>query len=211
MTIHQPVDAVASFDELVMLRFLEAADTMRRLPSDRGPRGGGGGWPFPIIAEVDEERDPSRWSVSFTRRQSASAAAISRMEEVFDWHLKILGATPNLSRAIWCFAHGRIVGRSATENFRRYGMSRQSGFRWMEQGIRAVATALQAQHAPLVSPDLEHLGRIGLIRPSQASSSRITPSPRNWRAEDARPTAEASVGFIIVPRPRRRRRPKPKG
>ena len=75
-------------------RFEEAALTLRRLPEKDRPRGFHSAWPEVV-------RDPKQaygYDESKPMRVVPSAAAITRMEECFDW---LLWLDPEDARIVW--------------------------------------------------------------------------------------------------------------
>lgn len=118
-------------------RFEEAAYTLRRLPEGSGARGYGSSWPEVVRSAhsaygYDEARAP---------RIVPSAAAISRMEECFDW-LRLVD--PEDARIIWLRA----------ENVRwrqvciRSGCVRSTAWRRWVAALQTIANKLNAAERP---------------------------------------------------------------
>ena len=80
-------------------RFEEAAYTLRRLPEKDRPRGYGGSWP----SVVQEAKHAYGYTPEAPMRVIPSAAAITRMEECFDWLMLI---HPEDARIVWLRADG---------------------------------------------------------------------------------------------------------
>ena len=80
-------------------RFEEAAYTLRRLPEKDRPRGYGTSWP-PVVQEA---KHAYGYTPEAPMRVIPSAAAISRMEECFDWLMLI---HPEDARIVWLRADG---------------------------------------------------------------------------------------------------------
>ena len=75
-------------------RFEEAALTLRRLPEKDKPRGYGNSWP-PIVQEA---KDAYGYTPGRLMRVTPSPAAITRMEQCFDWLLML---DPEDARIVW--------------------------------------------------------------------------------------------------------------
>jgi hypothetical protein len=80
-------------------RMEEAAYTLRRLPEKDRPRGYGGSWP-PVVQEA---KHTYVYTTKGPMRVIPSAAAISRMEECFDWLMLV---NPEDARIVWLRADG---------------------------------------------------------------------------------------------------------
>ena len=96
-------------------RFEEAAYTLRRLPEKDRPRGYGGSWP-PVVHEV---KHAYGYTSEAPMRVIPSAAAITRMEECFDWLMLI---HPEDARIVWLRADGmrwRVIPPFLTGCIRR--------------------------------------------------------------------------------------------
>ncbi|MBL9054994.1 MAG: hypothetical protein JNJ84_01825 [Rhodobacteraceae bacterium] len=80
-------------------RLEEAAHTLRNLPEKDRPRGYGNSWP-PVVHDA---RHAYGYTPERPMRVIPSAAAISRMEECFDWLLML---NPEDARIVWLRAEG---------------------------------------------------------------------------------------------------------
>ena len=80
-------------------RFEEAAFTLRRLPEKDRPRGYASSWP-PVVRDAAEVHASA---AEAPMRVIPSAAAITRMEECFDWLLML---DPEDARIVWLRAEG---------------------------------------------------------------------------------------------------------
>ena len=80
-------------------RFKEAAYTLRLLPEKDRPRGDGSSWP-PAVHEV---KHAYGYTPEAPMRVIPSAAAITRMEECFDW---LAWLDPEDARIVWLRAEG---------------------------------------------------------------------------------------------------------
>ena len=80
-------------------RFEEAAYTLRRLPERDRPRGYSSYWP----AVVHDAKHAYGYTPEAPMRVIPSAAAITRMEECFDWLMLV---DPEDARIVWLRADG---------------------------------------------------------------------------------------------------------
>ena len=80
-------------------RLEEAAYTLRNLPEKDRPRGYGNSWP-PVVHDA---KHAYGYTPERPMRVIPSAAAISRMEECFDWLLML---NPEDARIVWLRAEG---------------------------------------------------------------------------------------------------------
>ena len=80
-------------------RFEEAALTLRRLPERNRPRGYASSWP-PVVHDAMQAYG---YTPEAPMRIVPSAAAITRMEECFDW---LLILDPEDARIVWLRAEG---------------------------------------------------------------------------------------------------------
>ncbi len=80
-------------------RLEEAAYTLRNLPEKDRPRGYGSSWP-PVVHDA---KHAYGYTPERPMRVIPSAAAISRMEECFDWLLML---NPEDARIVWLRAEG---------------------------------------------------------------------------------------------------------
>ncbi len=88
-------------------RLEEAAWTLRQLPEKDRPRGYGRSWPD----VVHEAKHAYGYTEARPMKVIPSAAAISRMEECFDWLLML---DPEDARIVWLRLRVSAGGRSAT-------------------------------------------------------------------------------------------------
>lgn len=125
-------------------RFEEAARTLRHLPTPAGSRGFGSSWP----EVVQSAHTAYGYETARPVRIVPSAAAISRMEQTFDW-LHLLG--PEEARLVWLRAEGvrwrYVCGR--------LGCSRSTAWRRWVAALQTIANKLNAAEKParkLVAP-----------------------------------------------------------
>ncbi|RZN30492.1 hypothetical protein [Bradyrhizobium sp. Leo121] len=172
--------------EHVLMRFLEAADTDRRLPRVHGPKPPRSA-KLEILHDSDFDansqegtRDKAAWA-GFKLRTPPTGWAISRHDECLNWSLIL---DPKLSSALWLFCFARVDGRAAQKYWKRGGISNRTGYRRLEQGIRALVGYLTNNDVLLVPADLDRLAQIGLTPRHPDAASPIASSP-SWRAPDA--------------------------
>jgi hypothetical protein len=118
-------------------RLEEAAWTLRRLPEKDRPRGYGSSWP-PIVRDA---KHAYGYTPARPMRVVPSAAAISRMEECFDWLMMI---DPEDARIVWLRA----------ENVRwkqiciRAGVVRSTAWRRWVAALMTISKKLERQAKP---------------------------------------------------------------
>lgn len=121
----------------VEARFEEAAQTLRWLPVSAGARGYGSSWPEVVqSAHTAYGYDKAR-----PLRVVPSAAAITRMEETFDW-LHLVG--PEEARLVWLRAEG-VRWRFVCG---RLGCSRSTAWRRWVAALQTIANRLNAAERP---------------------------------------------------------------
>lgn len=122
-------------------RFEEAAQTLRRMPDAGGARGYGSSWPEVVRSAH------SAYGYHDLRplRITPSAAAISRMEETFDW-LRLVD--PEDARIIWLRAEG-VRWRQVCS---RAGCVRSTAWRRWVAALQTVANRLNANRQPAGRP-----------------------------------------------------------
>ncbi|MGV8988185.1 MAG: DUF6362 family protein [Cypionkella sp.] len=115
-------------------RFEEAAYTLRRLPEKDRPRGYRSSWP-PIVQEA---KHAYGYTPEAPMRVIPSAAAISRMEECFDWLMLI---DPQDARIVWLRAD-RMRWRQVCI---RAGVVRSNAWRRWAAALLTIAKKLNSQ------------------------------------------------------------------
>ena len=115
-------------------RFEEAAYTLRRLPEKDRPRGYGASWP-PIVQEA---KHAYGYTPEAPMRVIPSAAAISRMEECFDWLMLI---APEDARIVWLRADGMRWRQVCI----RAGVVRSTAWRRWAAALLTLAKKLNSQ------------------------------------------------------------------
>jgi hypothetical protein len=137
-------------------RFEEAALTLRRLPERNRPRGYGSSWP-PVVHDAMQVYG---YTPEAPMRIVPSAAAITRMEECFDW---LLILEPEDARIVWLRAEGvrwrQVCYRAGvvrTTAWRRWAASLLTIAKHLnakEKSGRKSASAKPRAAKPAVKPD----------------------------------------------------------
>jgi hypothetical protein len=148
----------------VYLRFLEAAETLRRLPGAHGPKGFHSTMPdvlrtFGDALAAEPERDKTKWGWS-ARRQNATPAMVQRCEDVIGWHSRYLATHPAQARVLWGQVICRINRRSFARLCRSRGWSRTTAYRRIDQALQTVADALNAAGVPVIAADVALLEQV---------------------------------------------------
>lgn len=115
-------------------RLEEAAWTLRRLPEKDRPRGYHSAWP-PIVRDA---RHAYGYTPEAPMRVIPSAAAISRMEECFDWLLML---EPDDARIVWMRAENRRWKQICA----RIGVVRSTAWRRWVAALMTIAKKLKSQ------------------------------------------------------------------
>ena len=118
-------------------RFEEAAYTLRRLPERNRPRGYGSSWP-PVVHDAMQAYG---YTPEAPMRIVPSAAAITRMEECFDW---LLILDPEDARIVWLRAEG-VRWRQVCY---RAGIVRTTAWRRWAASLLTIAKHLKALEKP---------------------------------------------------------------
>jgi Domain of unknown function (DUF6362) len=140
--------------ELVRARFVEAADTERRMPRV-GAVERAGFWP----AYVHTFEDMNGWGTKRLaeerelrmRRIPPSAAAITRFDEVMNWTAYRVDE-PRRS-LVWAFAHCRANGWSFSAKCKKEGWNRVTAYERLEKLFRRLAIELDIDSVVLRKPD----------------------------------------------------------
>jgi hypothetical protein len=114
--------------------FEEAAYTLRRLPETDRPRGYGSSWP-PVVQEA---KLAYGYTPEAPMRVIPSAAAISRMEECFDWLMLV---NPEDARIVWLRADGMRWRQVCI----RAGVVRSTAWRRWAAALLTIAKKLNSQ------------------------------------------------------------------
>ncbi|WP_315792307.1 hypothetical protein [Bradyrhizobium sp. SZCCHNRI1002] len=192
-------------NEIVKLRFMEAADIERRMVVKGGPASGGAAWP----AYYHDEEDMAGWddqtiedNLERTRKITASPE-LTRWEEVFfEWTLLI----PQPRRVlVWRWAQCIVNKRSFSEWCDRKGIVRRTAYNRIEKVWDDLARRFGNEGRLLRAPDAKWSSQ---QTPAEASNSHtmgeVTRSPRcsksptsflSERSHDALTTPEAVDEF----------------
>ena len=137
-------------------RLEEAAYTLRNLPEKDRPRGYGNSWP-PVVHDA---KHAYGYTPERPMRVIPSAAAISRMEECFDWLLML---DPEDARIIWLRAEGvrwrqvciraGVVRSTAWRRWAAALLTIAKRLNTQEKSARKRATAKPPAAPPVVNPD----------------------------------------------------------
>ena len=137
-------------------RFEEAAFTLRRLPEKDRPRGYASSWP-PVVRDAAEVHAAA---AEAPMRVIPSAAAITRMEECFDWLLML---DPEDARIVWLRAEGvrwrqvciraGVVRSTAWRRWAAALLTIAKRLNTQEKSARKRATAKPPAAPPVVNPD----------------------------------------------------------
>lgn len=151
----------------VKMRFIEAVDTERRLPSGAGG-GKSGFWPdyFHTTEDMNgwgtkrlaEEREMR------LRRIPPSAAAISRYFEVIDWKMKLIDSIADRD-LIWDYARCAATGRSFSSWCEASGIDRVIAYRRIKRICKAISVHLN-QNAEFLAAS----GGFGVLQQGPALS-----------------------------------------
>jgi hypothetical protein len=152
--------------ELLMNRWIEAADVLRRLPPARGPKEFGNAMPDVVHDYADAmmreaDREKGEWSWGRTRPQPASAKAISRMWEVTDWSNKYLMNWPRHRRCaprecLWAFSICSVSGRSFSGVCRRRAWARTTAYARVDQALLIVHNGLIRDNILIHPSDVDY-------------------------------------------------------
>jgi hypothetical protein len=141
--------------DIVRARFIEAADTERRMPGG-GVSGKSGYWPQYVHSFEDmngwgtrrlaEEREMQ------LRRTPPSAGAISRYLEALKWTAEFIGEE-NRRRIIWAWARCQTSDRSFAEYCRREGLVKMTAYRRLGGVFQTISQKLINNSVLLRMPD----------------------------------------------------------
>jgi hypothetical protein len=158
--------------DIVRARFIEAADTDRRMPGGGGA-GKSGYWPQYVHSFEDmngwgtkrlaEEREMQM------RRTPPTAGAISRYLETLRWTAELV-ADENRRRIIWEWARCQTSSRSFAEYCRREGLVKMTAYRRLGGAFQAISQKLINNSALLRMPEEKWV----LPNPPNTGSSSLT-------------------------------------
>lgn len=180
--------------KLVKDRIIEMADTLRMVPAVKGPKGYGNAMP-----EGVRQRSEAFGYHKATYRETASAAALGRMEQCFGW---INSLPDQYDRELlygWSFEKVR-TGRSLADFAEQNGMHERKLLRAVTAVCQCIADRLnQERHIRLSTPDLQ----VSEIQPDIKSTTVTSEKcATDWRASDAKPQIDPSLAKSRVLEPR---------
>ncbi|MCK8779067.1 DUF6362 family protein [Rhizobium sp. NTR19] len=178
-------------------RVIEMAETLRRSPSVKGPRMFGNAMPVPV-----RRYDESYGHQAARYRESASAAALGRMEQVWRWVNDLPSEDDRKLLYAWSWVKvrkGLKISAFAAEN----DMNERTLLRSVTAICQAIADDLnQKGQFRLVTPDLQ-------VSETQPDITSTTVSSGNcvthWRASDAKPHIDPALPPVRVIEPRQAR------
>lgn len=160
-------------------RILEMADTLRISPAARGPKAFGNAMPDPV-----RERSDAYGFTAARFRQSASAGALSRMEECFAWISTIATEGDRKLLYAWSWVKvrkGMKLSAFASENDMNDRMLRRE----ITRICHAISEHLNRTRSIRLNADDCTLSEITAIHASTTVTSEKCAT--HWIAPDARP------------------------
>lgn len=141
--------------DMVWLRFIEAVDTLRRLPEKWTPKAVKGVSLY--IRDIDDEFGPIEADPDARVRRDVSKEAIDRMEQVFDWHRAWLSSPRMIDagKALWVYSeavNGRFSIRKACL---KMGISPPTMYKRKDIAIHEVAERLSTSEIEVRQPSWE--------------------------------------------------------
>jgi uncharacterized protein DUF6362 len=142
--------------ELVRARFIEAADTERRMPRVGAKGEISGFWPsyvhsFEEMSGWGTKRLAEERELRF-RRIPPSAGAVTRFEEAMDWTANRI-ADETRRRLVWAFAHCRANEWSFSAKCKKEGWNRVTAYDRLNAVFRRLAKELDNDSVLLRMPD----------------------------------------------------------
>lgn len=167
--------------ELILHRYMEAADVELRLQAVRGPKEYGNGMPDVIrdyadAVAAEPERDKKEWSWGYLRREPASAKAISRAEEVWDWTSRYLMGWPRHRACsprdcLRAFAVCSVSKRSFSGLCKRKGWARTTAYSRVDQALVMVFSGLATDKVIVAPAAIDYAEQVEQFSPSNHLSS----------------------------------------
>ncbi len=171
----------------VETRVLEMADTLRMMPANKGPKEYGSAMP-----EVVRRYDESYGFETSRYRESATAANLARMEQVWGWVNGYLNEAQRKVIYAWSWVKvrkGLKIAAFAAEN----DMSDRMLRREITRLCQIIANNLnQNVYVRLNSDDCGLSENQPELDQSDVTSNNCERSPRSWMTPDARPILDTS-------------------
>lgn len=141
-------------DDLVWLRYVEAINTLRRIPEKWVPAAVRSVMP-PYARALDEEFGPPE--ATEEQRAALKREAINRMEEVFGWNADWLTNARYLPWGQALLAHAEIAnGRvRVKEVCAKLGLSPPTLYKWKNYALQEVTDQLQRGGLTVSLPDYD--------------------------------------------------------
>jgi hypothetical protein len=176
--------------ELLLGRWIEAADTLRRLPPVRYPKEFGNAmpdvvqeWTWQELNDFEKIRDKKEWAWSSARRPP-TASAITRLDEVTDWSLRYLMKWPAHRpcaprQCLWSFAicsardraRNGVRGANFSSVCKKRGWARRTAYDRIDQALLIVYDGLTMDAASIAPAAVDDLAQSAQILPHSQSSS----------------------------------------
>lgn len=175
----------------VRARFVEAAETDRRMPRVKGFRAGSGGfWP----AFVHTTEDMNGWGETRLKEHRAAfwsgehrapaADAISRMEEVLDWSLRLI-IDEERRTLIWAWVFSKVTGRPFRVWCKKTGRNRATAYERIDNEFHRLSEILKRNNVFRRLPSGMDDGQSGHSGYPEDDIADRDASPRFERADDA--------------------------
>ena len=139
--------------ELVWSRYLEAFDTLRRLPGEGRSTTS---WPAiirdfadAIAAEETRAAEAYPFPPGWGKPAPPSHRAIDRMHALFAWHSKYLSAQEDAARLVLGMAWCKTIGFPLTRFFRGRRIRRRDGYRKRDAALTLVRQGLERDRVPV--------------------------------------------------------------
>jgi hypothetical protein len=177
--------------ELLLNRWIEAADTLRRLPPVRYPKEFGNSfpeilheWTWQERNEFEKEREKAEFIWGSTRQTPPSAGAISRLDQVTDWSLRYLMAWPAHRpcaprQCLWAFAicsardraRNGVKGANFSSVCKKRGWARRTAYDRIDQALLIVFEGLSTDGISAAPSAVDYSAQSAQISPHSQSSS----------------------------------------
>jgi hypothetical protein len=176
---------------LLLNRWIEAADTLRRLPPARRPKEFGNSmpdivheWTWQELNELEKHRDKKEWAWGDNRLAPAKAAAITRLDEVTDWSIRYLMQWPAHRpcaprQCLWAFAicsardraRNGVKGANFSSVCRKRGWARRTAYDRIDQALLAVYDGLKMDAISIAPAAVDYCAQSAQFPAHSQSSS----------------------------------------